>query len=427
MNRRRFIKTAGASVGSVAIGGGIAGSNAAPGEVDARVSQPAQRTAGGVTADVAVIGAGVMGNWTALHLREMGLSVVLIDQYGPGNSRSSSKGEIRGMRLTYGDQEHEMLWARDACERWKIRQAEFGTDMFYQCGALSVRREWTAQSKAERALFDKHRVPYEVIPYADLLQRWPQAPPPGEDYFGFYHPWGGVLSPRDANHAVATSFRRKGGTLLLDKALPGARAGGRLQTVTLSSGQAVSAGTFVFALGAWLPKVFPDVMKDKLDVRKAAYYMIGTPPGDNRFSVPNLPNTGVGLPSINGAGFGLLINPTDPVDPDGFDHMPSAEELARARQTLASRFPALKDQPVLAVWTCQTENSVDGQCIFDRHPEMDNAWLVGGGSWHAFKIGPVIGDYVAHRVVGVEKGLPDTNLSGAELAAIFKLKAETFA
>jgi glycine/D-amino acid oxidase-like deaminating enzyme len=107
--------------------------------------------------------------------------------------------------------------------------------------------------------------------------------------------------------------------------------------------------------------------------------------------------------------------------------MPTSEEQARARQTLASRFPALKDQPILAVWTCHTENSVDGQCIFDRHPAMDNVWLVGGGSWHAFKMGPVIGDYVANRVVGVEKGLPEANLSGAELAAIFKLKAETFA
>ena len=214
---------------------------------------------------------------------------------------------------------------------------------------------------------------------------------------------------------------------MLDKAMPGTRAGGKLQTVTLTSGETVSAGSFVFAVGAWLPKVFPVLMKDKLSVRKAGYYMFGTPPGDTRFSVPNLPNTGLGLPSINGAGFGLLINPTHAVDPDSFEHLPDAEEQARARQTVAARFPALKDQPIIAAWTCQTENSVDGQCIFDLHPEMNNVWLVGGGSWHAFKIGPVIGDYVAHRVIGEEKGLPEANLSGAELTAIFKLKPETFA
>jgi glycine/D-amino acid oxidase-like deaminating enzyme len=58
---------------------------------------------------------------------------------------------------------------------------------------------------------------------------------------------------------------------------------------------------------------------------------------------------------------------------------------------------------------------------------MDNVWLVGGGSWHAFKIGPVIGDYVAHRVVGEQKGLPEAGLSGPELTALFKIKEETFA
>ena len=423
MDRRSFIKTAGVSVGTVALGGGIdlkASEDQSPSE------QSIQATGGSVTADVAVIGAGVMGLWTALSLREMGLSVILIDQYGPGNSKSSSKGEIRGMRITYGDIEHETLWAASACELWKIREAEFGVRMFYQCGALSFRREWTARNNAERALFDKHRIPYEVLTYDDLNRRWPQAPAPSEEYFGFYHPWGGVLSPRDANPAVATSFERKGGRIVLAKAALGAREGRRLQSLALSPSATVSAGSYVFAVGAWLPKVFPDVMGNRLSVRKAAYYMIGTPPGDNRFSVPNLPNTGLGLPSINGAGFGLLISPTHEVDPDLYDRMPTVEEQAVARQTLASRFPALKDQPILTAWSCQTDYSVDGQCIFDLHPEMDNVWLVGGGSWHAYKMGPVIGDYVAHRVIGEEKGIDEANLSGPQLSAIFKVKAETF-
>lgn len=426
MKRRAFIKSAGASLGAVTIGAsGNLNAAATQGAVSS-ASQSTQRTGSNVTADVAIVGAGVMGTWTALNLREMGLSVVLIDQYGAGNSKGSSKGEIRGMRITYGEDEHEMLWARDACEQWKIRGAEFGIDMFYQVGTLSFRDRWTKRTTAERALFDKHKVPYEVIPYDDLTRRWPQAPPPNEDYFGFYHPWGGVLSPRDANLAVATAYKNKGGKWILDKAAPGARAGGKLKTLKLASGETVSAGSFVFSCGPWLPKVFPEVMKNKLSVRKTAYYMIGTPPGDNRFSVPNLPNTGLGLPSINGAGFGLLIGKGDEVDPDTHERTPSADDLTKARETIARRFPALKDQPIINSWVCQTEDSVDAQCIFDLHPEMDNVWLVGGGSWHAFKIGPIIGDYVANRVIGVEKGLPEAGLSGTDLAAIFKLKAETF-
>ena len=38
--------------------------------------------------------------------------------------------------------------------------------------------------------------------------------------------------------------------------------------------------------------------------------------------------------------------------------------------------------------------------MIDRHPEFDNVWLVGGGSGHGFKHGPVIGRHVVGRLDG---------------------------
>jgi len=99
--------------------------------------------------------------------------------------------------------------------------------------------------------------------------------------------------------------------------------------------------------------------------------------------------------------------------------MPTAEDRTAIAQILTSRFPALTDQPILNAHVCQSDNTVDGNFIIDRHPELENAWLVGGGSYHAFKMGPVAGDYIAHRIVGRD--------NSPELAAIFKIKAETFA
>jgi len=128
MNRRTFIKTAGASAGTLAIGAGAVLEAAAGASQRPPRSRPARR--GQRHRDVAVLGAGVFGGWTALYLREMGLSVVMVDQYGPGNSKSSSGGEVRGMRATYGDQEHYSRWAMEAMERWKIREAEFAPSCF---------------------------------------------------------------------------------------------------------------------------------------------------------------------------------------------------------------------------------------------------------------------------------------------------------
>ena len=67
---------------------------------------------------------------------------------------------------------------------------------------------------------------------------------------------------------------------------------------------------------------------------------------------------------------------------------------------------------------CQYETSVDGEFIVDRHPGMENVWIVGGGSGHRYKHGIMLGDYAAHRVVDQDHS--------PELAEIFKLKEETF-
>ena len=89
LDRRTFLKLTGAGAGSLALGGtrGL--------EAAASSEGPLIQTSSNTTADVAVIGAGAFGGWTALHLREMGLSVALIDAYGPGNARAASGGESR--------------------------------------------------------------------------------------------------------------------------------------------------------------------------------------------------------------------------------------------------------------------------------------------------------------------------------------------
>src|SRR5260221_11409766 len=79
VNRRRFIKAATGGVGTLALGADRL--IAAQGRADA--------------CEIVVVGAGAFGGWTALYLREMGHTVTLIDQYGPGNARATSGGESR--------------------------------------------------------------------------------------------------------------------------------------------------------------------------------------------------------------------------------------------------------------------------------------------------------------------------------------------
>jgi glycine/D-amino acid oxidase-like deaminating enzyme len=67
---------------------------------------------------------------------------------------------------------------------------------------------------------------------------------------------------------------------------------------------------------------------------------------------------------------------------------------------VSERFPALKNAPVVETRVCQYEYTTSGNYIVDRHPTIENAWIVGGGSGHGFKNGPAVGQYVAGLVAG---------------------------
>lgn len=415
MNRRRFLEAAGACAGVLTAHGSRA--SAAPVFGHA----PAIQTTGGnaISADVAVIGAGVFGGWTALSLREMGHSVVMIDQYGPGNSKSSSGGEVRGMRAGYGDREYYTRWAIAAMEQWKRRGEEFGTQLYFESGVLGVGR--TPPSATVRASFDKLKFPYEILSRDELSRRWPQiALDNAPDVVGFYQPGGGTIKAHASCVAVANAFQRKGGRFVLGKASIAPTSKGALRSVTLSSGETVSAGTFVFAAGPWLLKMFPDLLERKLKVARSGHGMIGLPADRGRdYSFPHLPNTNAMLPNVDGLGLAVMMTVgTTPVDPDVHDRVPTPEEKADIMSKAVQLFPGLKGQPFINAHICQLDTTVDGNFIVDKHPGFDNVWLAGGGSDHSFKFGPVTGDYVAHRVVG-----RDTQ---PELAPIFAIKAQMF-
>src|SRR3990167_5468160 len=181
LDRRRFLKTAGAGVGALALGADRVVAN-----------QGAIATA---SPEIVVVGAGAFGGWTALYLREMGFTVTLIDQYGPGNSRSTSGGETRQIRAVYGEREIYTRWVLQAFDRWKAREAEWGKKLFYQTGQLSLARTWTKVLNDTRTVFDKLGVKYEVIKHDDLVRRYPQMNLQTID-FAMQTPGTGVLKSR---------------------------------------------------------------------------------------------------------------------------------------------------------------------------------------------------------------------------------------
>ena len=176
-------------------------------------------------------------------------------------------------------------------------------------------------------------------------------------------------------------------------------------------GVQVSAKTFVFACGPWLPKLFPRWLAERIQPTRQEVFYFG-PPGGGRFHYSAMPtwidfnDETYGLPDLDGRGVKIAIDRHGPpFDPDNGDRIASSEGLSEVRERLARRLPALKDAPLLESRVCQYENTSNGDFLIDRHPEFENVWLVGGGSGHGFKHGPAVGEYVAARVEGRGAGL----------------------
>jgi len=358
-----------------------------------------------VVHDVAVVGAGVFGSWTAWHLQRAGQSVALLDAYGPASSRASSGGETRILRMGYGPEELYTRWAWTSLAQWKALAARTGERLFHETGVLWMAHDEDARSRATLDTLARAGVPHERLDRSQLELRWPQIAF-GDVTWGIHEPRGGALMARRSVQALAGEVARRGGDVRTAAVRPPAGQG-RLADVVLSDGTVVRARSFVFALGPWLGKLFPDLLADRIFPTRQEVFYFGPPAGDARFAPPAFPawidfvDEVYGIPDIEARGFKLAPDAHGPrFDPDTGERRVSAEGIAAARAFLARRFPALEDAPLVASEVCQYENTSNGDFLVDRHPSWENVWLVGGGSGHGFKHGPALGEYAAARVLG---------------------------
>jgi len=388
--RRRFMTTAGAG----ALAAGIA--SKAIGRQASAVS--------GALPDVAVIGAGVFGAWIAHELQRAGRRVTLLDAYGPGNARSSSGGQSRVIRMAYGEQEVYTRWSLRSLELWKALLSKAGRPaMFQQSGVLWMARGLDALTTKSLDTLGRLGVRHEKLGRAELEKRWPQIDF-GPISWAIHEPESGFLMAFHAVQAVV-QIARSLGTRYLQEQVAAPVGKGRLASVTTRSGGAVSAGDFVFACGPWLPKLFPDVLGDRIFPTRQEVFYFGPAAGDERFGLGSIPVWAdfaeeiYGLPDFKGRGFKVAPDRHGPpADPDSLERIVGPEARAHAVDYVRRRFPALKDAPIVGTEVCQYENTSNGDFLIDRHPELENVWLVGGGSGHGFKHGPALGEYVAARI-----------------------------
>jgi hypothetical protein len=128
-------------------------------------------------------------------------------------------------------------------------------------------------------------------------------------------------------------------------------------------------------------------MKGKLFTPRRDVFFFGTPAGDDRFSYPNFPtiprttrSATTASPASTTAGSRCARSGEKTAfDPDTDERLVSAYQVKRARDYLAVRFPALRDQPVVETRGLPARDE-RGRALHRRPASRaENVWLVGGG------------------------------------------------
>ena len=224
--------------------------------------------------------------------------------------------------------------------------------------------------------------------------------------FVLHEPEAGVLRAADGVRALVRRAREAGARLVLGEARPDAAAAdgsGGAATAGEAAAPLLEADAVVWACGAWLGRLFPEL------VTTAGHLPAARPVrGPARVERARLGRLRRRLlrPRPRRAASASRSGPTSTASrsiptPGRSRRPPRGSRIAR--EYLAHRFPALAGAPVASAPGCHYGLTPDGQFVFARHPEHESVWLLGGGSGHGFKHGPALAEHVAAVLAGTAR------------------------
>ena len=354
--------------------------------------------------DVAVIGVGGMGSSACYHLSRAGLKVLGIEQFGVPNTRGSSHGATRILRLGLHESTKYVPLVMRAVELWDEMGALTGEPLFHRIGSLDISTPERAIFSGSRTACEECAITHEVLTSSELRKRYP-AIFPDEKMMGVFQPGSGFLLPEasitaHANLAMANGAEIHGHERLLSWEKEG-------DHFSLKTDRAIyEVGQVVFTTGAWLGKLL------NLPV-EAERTVLGwfSPVGDaTALSEDKLPVWildseecghfyGFPIHGIPGFKLGRLREtPSPAVDPDKLRIEPDSVDEADMRQFVSRYFPSANG-PILSMAACFFENTPDRSPIIDAVPGVEGAWVLGGFSGHGFKYASVTGEIAKDLVL----------------------------
>ncbi|KAJ3300459.1 hypothetical protein HK104_000044 [Borealophlyctis nickersoniae] len=393
------------------------------------------------TTPILIVGGGIFGLTAAISLASRNYKVTILDRLPLPAADGSSNDINRIVRIDYGDRSVERDLALKAVEGWKEWNNAASQSLYTPCGILLTCQSPTLGSYEQSCITNLNSTGFShlisQLSAADIARRFPalkHATTNGRVGSGYFNSTGGMV---DANRTLLylLTVARARGVRIVD--------GGEAGTVTRllydpspSSGVVTGletadgkqhTGTVVVCAGAWSASLVPQLADKVVASGQSVVYLRVPEDLRTKYDETALPVWTADIMKTGLFGFpvqdGLMkfachslgyMNPTPQSDNNRSapisvprsqithpsDTIPQAK-LKAFKDLIEDCFPELSTCPIENAKLCWYCTTFDDRFIISRLPSHTNLYVATGGSGHAFKFAPVLGDIIADVVEGV--------------------------
>lgn len=361
------------------------------------------------TAEIIIIGGGIIGTSLAYHLGQKGAKGVVLLERGMLGEGSTAKC-VGGIRFQFST-EINILFSLESAKTWQHFEELTEVDLgFKKVGYLflaTTPEEWGI-FQANTKLQKSYGIPVELLSPQEIHYRWPYLRV-DDLRGGTFCPWEGYAGPYEALTGYAKGARKKGVRIYENN---------EVQQIFVENGKVTGVATPKGNISA--PIVINAAGPYAEEVGKMAGVEIPVKPYRRQiFFTAAFPWIQDPIPLIidfhrgwyfRREGDGLLISgPKD--DFPSFNINVDYDAMVDVAEKSLFRVPIMEKAQITRGWAGSYEISPDNHAILGKVPEVEGLYTANGFSGHGFQHSPAAGKLMAELILGEKPSIDFSILS----------------
>jgi sarcosine oxidase, subunit beta len=350
------------------------------------------------TAEIIIIGGGIIGTSLAYHLGQKGVRGVVLLEKGMLGEGATAKC-VGGIRFQFST-EINILFSLESWKMWQHFEELTGVDLgFKKVGYLflaTTPEEWET-FQANSRMQKSHGIPVEMLSPEEIHHRWPYLRV-DDLQGGTYCPWEGYAGPYEALTGYAKGARKSGVKIY---------EGTEVQQILVENGKVLGVETPKGKIYA--PIVINAAGPYAEEVGRMAGVEVPVKPYRRQiFFTAAFPWISDPIPLVidfhrgwyfRREGDGLLISgPKD--DFSSFNVNVDYDAMVEVAENSLFRVPVMEKAQITRGWAGSYEISPDNHAILGEVPERRGFYLANGFSGHGFQHSPAAGKFMAELILG---------------------------